>query len=37
MKYLVHSLAYLKANLSRIKRAIKKIPTIKIEELKPTK
>ncbi len=30
-------IAYLKANLSRIKKAIRKIPMIKIEEIKPTK
>jgi len=45
VKYLFHEnfkeikkeIAYLKLNLNKIKKAIKKIPTIKIEEIKPAK
>jgi len=36
-KEIQREIAYLKANLNKIKKAIRKIPTIKIEEIKPTK
>ena len=36
-KEIQREIAYLKINLNKIKKAIRKIPTIKIEEIKPTK